>query len=224
MRCIQETSSSPRRTSHSHEGSAAALRNSSSRLIARSCPRCHSSTGRLSHPSETGVLTTSMHGHLPESPTGPHEPTGPFQLTSALLNLIAVLAAGDGTAPVTAHRVDARSYIEEHLTALRLGAEQVAAAIGIGERQLSRVFAADGISIPRHILSRRLHLAYSMLSSAAAAGKAATRGRHRCPVRLYVGHVLLPCLPPALRLPCQRHPRSTSNLTAALGEIPKGNR
>jgi AraC-like DNA-binding protein len=85
-----------------------------------------------------------------------------------------VLAAGDGAAPATAHRAAARSYIEEHLTDPRLGAEQVAAAIGISERQLSRVFAADGISIPQHILSRRLHLAYSMLSSAAAAGKAAT--------------------------------------------------
>ena len=91
-----------------------------------------------------------------------------------LLDLIAVLAAGDGAAPATAHRAAARSYIEEHLTDPRLSAEQVAAAIGISERQLSRVFAADSISIPRHILSRRLHLAYSMLSSAAAAGKAAT--------------------------------------------------
>ena len=40
------------------------------------------------------------------------------------------------------------------------GAEQVATAIGISERQLSRVFAADGVSVPQHILSRRLHLAY----------------------------------------------------------------
>ena len=34
------------------------------------------------------------------------------------------------------------------------------------------------------------------------------RGRHRCPVRLYVGDVLLPRLPQALRPPRQRHPRS----------------
>ena len=81
-----------------------------------------------------------------------------------VLDLIAVLTRGDAVAPATAHRAAARSYIEEHLADPSLGAEQVAAAIGISERQLSRVFAADGTSIPRHILSRRLHLAYSMLS------------------------------------------------------------
>ena len=91
-----------------------------------------------------------------------------------MLDLITVLAAGRAAAPATAHRAAARSYIEEHLTDPCLGAEQVAAAIGISERQLSRVFAADGISIPRHILSRRLHLAYSMLSSASAAEEAET--------------------------------------------------
>ena len=84
-----------------------------------------------------------------------------------VLDLVAALAAGRAAAPATAHRAAARSYIEEHLTEPSLGAEQVAAAIGISERQLSRVFAADGTSIPRHILSRRLHLAYSMLFSSA---------------------------------------------------------
>ena len=44
------------------------------------------------------------------------------------------------------------------------GAEQVAAAIWIRERQLSRVFAAEGTSVPRPILSRRLYLAYSSCS------------------------------------------------------------
>jgi transcriptional regulator GlxA family with amidase domain len=42
-----------------------------------------------------------------------------------------------------------------------------AAPIGISDRQLSRVFAADGTSVPRHILSRRLRLAYSILSGGA---------------------------------------------------------
>ncbi len=51
---------------------------------------------------------------------------------------------------------------------------QVAAAIGISERQLSRVFAADGISVPRHILERRLQLARALLSSTAHAERAST--------------------------------------------------
>jgi AraC-like DNA-binding protein len=91
-----------------------------------------------------------------------------------LLDLVAALAARGAAAPATAHRAAARSYIEEHLTDPGLGAEEVAAAIGISERQLSRVFAADGTSIPRHILSRRLHLAYSMLFSSASGQNAGT--------------------------------------------------
>lgn len=85
-----------------------------------------------------------------------------------VLDLVRALTAGHAAAAATTHRAAARSYIEEHLTDPRLGAEQVAAAIGISERQLSRVFAADGSSVPRHILLRRLDLAYSMLSSATA--------------------------------------------------------
>ena len=85
-----------------------------------------------------------------------------------VLDLIAVLAGGRAAAPATVHRAAARSYIEEHLTNPGLGAADVAAAIGISERQLSRIFAADGTSIPRHILSRRLHLAYTLLSAGQA--------------------------------------------------------
>ena len=89
-----------------------------------------------------------------------------------MLDLIAVLAAGP--------RRGSGDRAPRRRTLLYRGApdqpwagrrRQVAAAIGISERQLSRVFAADGTSIPRHILSRRLHLAYSILSSAAAAGR-----------------------------------------------------
>jgi AraC-like DNA-binding protein len=85
-----------------------------------------------------------------------------------VLDLITVLAGGRAAAPATAHRAAARSYMEEHLTNPYLGAEEVAAAIGISARQLSRIFAADGISIPRHILSRRLQLACTLLSGSQA--------------------------------------------------------
>ena len=93
---------------------------------------------------------------------------------NTVLDLIALLAAGRATAPATAHRAGARSYIEEHLTDPGLNAEEIAAAIGISERQLSRVFAAEGTSIPRHILSRRLDLAYSVLLNTADGHEAET--------------------------------------------------
>jgi AraC-like DNA-binding protein len=92
------------------------------------------------------------------------QPLPPDERT--VVDLAAVLVSGRTVAPATAHRAAAQSYIEEHLTSPGLGAEQVAAAVGISERQLSRVFAAEGASVPRHILTRRLCLAYSLLSSA----------------------------------------------------------
>ncbi len=67
----------------------------------------------------------------------------------------------------------ARCHIDEHLTDPGLSAEQIAAAIGISERQLSRVFAADGTSVPRHILTRRLQLAYSILAAPPSARREA---------------------------------------------------
>jgi AraC-like DNA-binding protein len=93
---------------------------------------------------------------------------------STVLDIVAVLAAGREVACAVAHRAAARAFIEEHLTDPGLGAEQVAAATGISERQLSRVFAADGISVPRHILERRLQLARALLSSTAHAEQAGT--------------------------------------------------
>ena len=106
--------------------------------------------------------------------TGP--PLSPDEHT--VLDLVAVLAGGRDAARATAHRAAARCYIEDHLTDPNLGAEEIAAAIGLSERQLSRVFAADGTSVPRHILFRRLELARAVLAAGqagpAAPGRAGT--------------------------------------------------
>lgn len=88
-----------------------------------------------------------------------------------VLDLVAALAVGRNTARAAAHRAAAKSFIEEHLADASLGVGQVAAAIGISERQLSRVFAADGTSIPRYILLRRLNLAHAMLADPASPGR-----------------------------------------------------
>jgi AraC-like DNA-binding protein len=103
--------------------------------------------------------------------TGPGPAAPPDEGT--LLDLVAVLAAGRDAARATAHRAAAHCHIEEHLTDPGLGADQIAAAVGISGRQLTRVFAADGTSVPRHILARRLRRAYSMLAAPPAPGEAA---------------------------------------------------
>jgi AraC-like DNA-binding protein len=82
-----------------------------------------------------------------------------------VLDLVAAITAGPRVAHAAAHRAAARSYIEEHLTDPGLSAAEIAAAAGISERQLSRLFAADGGSVPAHVLDRRLELAHSVLSA-----------------------------------------------------------
>ena len=89
-----------------------------------------------------------------------------------VLDLVATLAADRNADRTVALRAAARCFIEDHLADPGLGAARVAAATGISERHLSRVFAADGTTIPRHVLSRRLQLGYAMLAD--PAGEAGT--------------------------------------------------
>ena len=99
-----------------------------------------------------------------------------------LIDLVAVLASGPGAdrgaGRAAALRAAAYGFIEDHLADPGLGAARIAAAIGVSERHLSRVLAAEGITVPRLVRSRRLELAYAML---AGAGPAAPAGHLRSP-------------------------------------------
>ncbi|MBK3574835.1 helix-turn-helix domain-containing protein [Streptomyces sp. MBT65] len=83
----------------------------------------------------------------------------------AVLELVSVLATRGQVGLPVAHTSAARMYIEEHFTDPMLRAADIASSTGISERHLSRLFAAVGTSVPRHILARRLDAAYSMLSA-----------------------------------------------------------
>lgn len=89
-----------------------------------------------------------------------------------IVELVTALAGGRDADPALAHRAAARSFIEEHLADPGLTAAGVAAAVGISERHLSRVFAADGTSFPRHVLARRLARAHALLAAPARGGPA----------------------------------------------------
>jgi AraC-like DNA-binding protein len=83
---------------------------------------------------------------------------------AAVLDLVAVLTAGGEAGRTTALRAAAYGFIDDHLADPALGATRIAAAIGISERHLSRVLAAGGTTVPRLVRSRRLEVAYAMLS------------------------------------------------------------
>ena len=81
-----------------------------------------------------------------------------------VLDLVAVLTAGRDADRTAALRAAAYGFVEDHLADPGLGAAQIAAAIGVSERHLSRVLAAGGTTVPRLVRSRRLEVAYAMLS------------------------------------------------------------
>jgi AraC-like DNA-binding protein len=125
--------------------------------------------------------------------TRAERPLRPDELT--VLDLVTAIAAGPRAAPGAAHRAVARSYIEEHLTDPGLTAAEIAAAACISERQLSRLFAADDTSVPRHIRSRRLQLAHSILSATSSPGhaRAATGSAPGASTRPTVADVAASC-------------------------------
>jgi AraC-like DNA-binding protein len=115
-------------------------------------------SGDRYHPYARALARMAGHATHADHPVPADEAT--------VLDLVAVLVAGRRAVSAVAHRAAARAYIEDHLTEADLGAARIAAAVGVSERQLSRVFAADGTSVPRHILARRLGLAYALLAAA----------------------------------------------------------
>jgi AraC-like DNA-binding protein len=82
------------------------------------------------------------------------------------LGLLASVAGSRLADPGTVYLANARAFIEDHLIEVNLSAARVAAGIGISERQLSRVFAVTGASVPQFVLARRLDRARALLASA----------------------------------------------------------
>jgi AraC-like DNA-binding protein len=68
-----------------------------------------------------------------------------------LLDLLGALMGGANPAFAAA-----TAWIEEHLAEATVAAPRVAAAAGVSTRQLSRVFAERGTSVPRFVRERRL--------------------------------------------------------------------
>lgn len=98
----------------------------------------------------------------------------------AVFELVSVLATHGHIGLPVAHRAAARTFIEEHFTDQTLCAADVASGTGISERHLSRLFAAAGTSVPRHILSRRLDAAHSMLATDPTKGLRTSDVAARC--------------------------------------------
>ncbi|MFF4779855.1 helix-turn-helix domain-containing protein [Streptomyces griseorubiginosus] len=98
-----------------------------------------------------------------------------------LLELVAALAGKNRDSDLSsAHRAAALTYIDQHLSDPTLSAVQVAAAVGISTRHLSRVFARAGTTVPKHILGRRLERARQLLEKPAATSMTIAGVAHHC--------------------------------------------
>ena len=84
----------------------------------------------------------------------------------AALDLIAAVVAQPATSGAQAagaHFAAAEQYVRQWLRDPTLSARRIAAAIGLSDRQLSRVFAERGTTVPRFVARRRVELAGRML-------------------------------------------------------------
>lgn len=79
----------------------------------------------------------------------------------ALLGLI----LGNTPNPEVSLGTLARSYIDLHITRSALGTSEIAAAVGVSDRQLARIFSESGTTVGKYILTRRLELAHTALIS-----------------------------------------------------------
>ncbi|MEU3786430.1 AraC family transcriptional regulator [Streptomyces sp900129855] len=97
-----------------------------------------------------------------------------------LLELVVALTGRNRDDLRAAHRAAAYSYIEQHLRDRRLSATQVAAAVGISTRHLSRVLADVGTTLPQLVRGLRLERARKLLETPAVTSMTIAEVAYQC--------------------------------------------
>ncbi|MDQ0678825.1 AraC-like DNA-binding protein [Arthrobacter pascens] len=124
-------------------------------------PKIFGFRGPQAGPVHAGALASSLGAALSGRATDWDD------LEKTALELLAViLGAGAGPA---GHLAAAQAFIAAQCADPRLSAGRVAAAVGISERQLSRILAEAGTSVPGAILDARLKAVRQQLHSPEAA-------------------------------------------------------
>lgn len=88
----------------------------------------------------------------------------PDVVESSSLELLRLLAAGKGAGTPEGYVAAARCYVDDHLSDPDLCPAQIADAVGISERHLTRVFAEVGEPPAAYVMSRRLERARTILA------------------------------------------------------------
>lgn len=110
--------------------------------------------------NERNLYATSLAGLIAAATRvdNPHLPA-----EGALLDLVRAVVGGGDVPPVAAYLTVACHYIESRLGDTSLSATDIARAVGISPRHLSRAFATTDTTVPQYVLGRRLAAAKEML-------------------------------------------------------------
>lgn len=96
-----------------------------------------------------------------------------------ILRLVGAIWHPDADAHSSTYLARARSFVDGRLSDDTLCAANIAAAVGISPRHLSRIFSRAGSTVPQYVLGRRLDTARNMLEQPSYAsvtiGEVATR-------------------------------------------------
>ncbi len=117
---------------------------------------------------------------------GPEQAGAAPEVELQVCDLLAALLrqSREGAAPLSTlsagHLLAAKAYIDEHLDDDGLQAAEVAQAVGISERHLRRLFAAQDGTLADHLMARRLDLAHRLLREAAQRGATVAEIAYRC--------------------------------------------
>lgn len=106
--------------------------------------------------SRTAV--TTIH-HALQAP-----PENPRAVEEACLDLFDLITGNNPSSIIGGYLLSAREFIRNHLHEPELSASRIAHGIGISERHLARVFAAEETTVGKDILATRLRRAAEMLA------------------------------------------------------------
>ncbi|MDP9989254.1 AraC-like DNA-binding protein [Arthrobacter oryzae] len=99
---------------------------------------------------------------------------------AAAFDLLSAILVGDRSGTGASHLAAARCYITERLGDIELNVAKVAAAVGISERHLARLFHETGSPPSAYILELRLELARRLLTDRTEAQPSIAAVARRC--------------------------------------------
>lgn len=131
----------------------------------------------ISGSSLEGTMLRSMVSNLCNGRTSECNPTDSL-LTDALIQVVRAalqslsMTQGRATSNLNSYYTSrAKAYIVKNLRSETLGVDEVASALGISSRHLSRVFDADHLSVANYILTERLEACGRELARLSSANK-----------------------------------------------------